>query len=640
MDIFSKNDFDKEGINFLSFEDDFSIKDSNSIIFAFNGIGKTSICKYLMTTQKEKCAFLDYYTKPDFTGKDMYAEITTKITEIEKIKSKIDEIKNKFMIKNYFKSDISNIDKAKAINEDFGSYYRDKNPFKLPVIDEKIFTSVTKCVKFEEIIQLMREYEKIKNINNLSLEIHDYSKKFLLEIYELIEKNCDNNLKECPVCGTKNIDIFKLIEEKKRKLTNLSESVFGDFSYVFTKQKCEQKKAIEEMIEISKSIDIKTLISIYISKFDYDTYRSLYDERQKLDEYEKELKNLETKRDDFYKSMSEDKEFIKENFETIYKGSTISFNDDERKITIKLPRKYSTYSTGELNELCLIINLLSFRGSSKDLLIIDDPLSSYDFINQYRILFRIADTANKEKRIIIFTHNIDTINIINSQRSDFFKYYYIEKYNNKLCLNKIELKCNGSLLSLESLKEKNDYIDLLIYRDEQNNNNFEKHKIFHYDCQYSCPLQNDSNKEHKNLSNFYFIELIENLNNELEPTKSFEDNIIKKILYICGIRVWIEKQIFDYIKKKNLSDDTCKEYEKKKTTIDKVRCADKIVGFKEEFPNFTVRKINIKKVMLNQNSHFKSQIIPFNYAMNISFDDLVFEINEIKNIFKRNIQNN
>ena len=33
MDIFSKNDFDKEGINFLSFEDDFSIKDSNYICF-------------------------------------------------------------------------------------------------------------------------------------------------------------------------------------------------------------------------------------------------------------------------------------------------------------------------------------------------------------------------------------------------------------------------------------------------------------------------------------------------------------------------------------------------------------------------------------------------------------------------------
>lgn len=41
----------------------------------------------------------------------------------------------------------------------------------------------------------------------------------------------------------------------------------------------------------------------------------------------------------------------------------------------------------------------------------------------------------------------------------------------------------------------------------------------------------------------------------------------------------------------------------------------------------------MKKVMLNQDSHYKSQIIPFNFAMNISLDDLIREIAEVKNIF-------
>lgn len=38
-----------------------------------------------------------------------------------------------------------------------------------------------------------------------------------------------------------------------------------------------------------------------------------------------------------------------------------------------------------------------------------------------------------------------------------------------------------------------------------------------------------------------------------------------------------------------------------------------------------------KKVMLNQNLHFFSQVQTFSYAMNISFDDLTREIYELKN---------
>ena len=41
-----------------------------------------------------------------------------------------------------------------------------------------------------------------------------------------------------------------------------------------------------------------------------------------------------------------------------------------------------------------------------------------------------------------------------------------------------------------------------------------------------------------------------------------------------------------------------------------------------------------KKVMLNQNEHYQSQIIPFNYALNISLDELVSEIKEIKERFE------
>lgn len=43
--------------------------------------------------------------------------------------------------------------------------------------------------------------------------------------------------------------------------------------------------------------------------------------------------------------------------------------------------------------------------------------------------------------------------------------------------------------------------------------------------------------------------------------------------------------------------------------------------------------MNHKKVILNQDSHYKSQIVLFNFAMNISLDDLIRELNEVKKIF-------
>lgn len=58
MIVFSKNDFEKDGVSFLSFDDNFEFDDSNKIIFGFNGIGKTSIYNYLKKTQKDNYNFL------------------------------------------------------------------------------------------------------------------------------------------------------------------------------------------------------------------------------------------------------------------------------------------------------------------------------------------------------------------------------------------------------------------------------------------------------------------------------------------------------------------------------------------------------------------------------------------------------
>ena len=499
MIVFSKNDFEKDGVSFLSFDDNFEFDDSNKIIFGFNGIGKTSIYNYLKKTQKDNYQFLDYENKPKFTGSGKKITISIDLVELNLLYIERDNIKKRLSVKECFKSfGVKNKTDAESINADFASFYNGKKIFNMANIDESKYKKISSCVQINEILELIKNIDKINEITDITSEIKDYTEKYLLNVFELLDKNLDKSVTKCPVCGTENVDVFGYINSKRKELLSLSTNLFGKFSHVTSKNIDEQEQALNELIEISKEVNIETLISICISNCNYEEYKNISRDSNRLTEIENKITTIEGQRDTFYKAMSENKNFVKEQFEQIYKGSKITFDESNKEIKIDLPRDFNTYSTGELNELCLVIKLLSFKGSSKQLLIIDDPLSSYDFINQYRIIFRIVDATKNDKRIIVFTHNIETINIINTQHSNKFKYYYIEKHNSKLILEQIKSdNIINSVLSLESIRNMNPYIDLLVYRENcEEGPLFSGHKVFHYDSSFTF---NSSNPKVSNL---------------------------------------------------------------------------------------------------------------------------------------------
>lgn|GEM_PF-1799892 len=636
MIVFSKNDFEKDGVSFLSFDDNFEFDDSNKIIFGFNGIGKTSIYNYLKKTQKDNYQFLDYENKPKFTGSGKKITISIDLVELNLLYIERDNIKKRLSVKECFKSfGVKNKTDAESINADFASFYNGKKIFNMANIDESKYKKISSCVQINEILELIKNIDKINEITDITSEIKDYTEKYLLNVFELLDKNLDKSVTKCPVCGTENVDVFGYINSKRKELLSLSTNLFGKFSHVTSKNIDEQEQALNELIEISKEVNIETLISICISNCNYEEYKNISRDNNRLTEIENKITTIEVKRDTFYKAMSENKNFVKEQFEQIYKGSKITFDDSNKEIKIDLPRDFNTYSTGELNELCLVIKLLSFKGSSKQLLIIDDPLSSYDFVNQYRIIFRIVEATKNDKRIIVFTHNIETINIINTQYSNKFKYYYIEKYNSKLILEQIKSdNIINSILSLESIRNMNPYIDLLVYRENcEEGPLFSGHKVFHYDSSFTFNSSNPKESNFNGLSNDELLNLIENT--PVKYKNSFEENTITKILYICGIRVWIENKIRNFIL--TLSDPqkskVSNKFNSKNTTLERLNVVQSMSEFKNMFPNYLRENFMMKKVMLNQDSHYKSQIIPFNFAMNISLDDLIREIAEVKNIF-------
>ncbi|MDY3995231.1 MAG: hypothetical protein SOY58_05755 [Candidatus Onthovivens sp.] len=637
MKIFSQTDFDKDGVNYLSFDDSFEFDDSNKIIFGFNGIGKTSIYNYLKKTQEDNFQFLDYESKPNFTGTGKKFTISTDLSELNLLCLEKEDINKRMSIKECFKTlGIKNKSEAEALNLDFASLYNGKKAFTIVDIDENKYKKIVSCVQLNDIPKLIKNMEEIKKITDISSEIKDYTQKYLLDIYEMLENHLDRSTSKCPVCGTENVDIFGFINKKRKELLSLSNNLFGTFVNVVTKSRDEQKQIINELIDISKDIDVETLVTIGISNCNYDEYISIVSYNKRLVEIENQIKVLEKQRDTFYKAMSNNNSFVKEQFEQIYKGATINFDNKKKEIKIDLPRDYRTYSTGELNELCLVIKLLSFKGSNKQLLIIDDPLSSYDFVNQYRIIFRIVESTKNDKKIIVFTHNIETINIVNTQYSGRFNYYYIEKYNSKLILEQIKSEnIINSILSLEIIRNKNLYIDLLVYRENcEEGQLFSGNKVFHYDSSFTFNSNIAKERKFNGLKNDYFLNLIENT--PIKYQKSFEENTITKILYICGIRVWIENKIRKFILtlKEPQRSDTLKRFNSKNTTLERLNSVQSMNEFRDMFPNYIRESFMMKKVMLNQDSHYKSQIIPFNFAMNISLDDLIRELEEVKKIFE------
>jgi len=263
-----------------------------------------------------------------------------------------------------------------------------------------------------------------------------------------------------------------------------------------------------------------------------------------------------------------------------------------------------------------------YDGSDKSYLVIDDPLSSYDIPNQYRIIYEIASAKKDNKHILIFTHNIDTINIANSQYSSAFEYEIMEKRKNTLYLNSVGYTASANVLSLTELLNHIEityphlnYLKLLLAKDEWEDTS-DNHLIFHYDCPFNIDIDGI------NYSNDYLVNLIENFDDKTFQNSSYLNNTADKIIYCAAIRAWIEKQFYV-----NLSGDTGLQ---RKQFGDKIRY---VFGGNRWNGSSRVTKeyLMSKKVMLNQHVHTESQKMPFYYSLNLTFDDITKEILDIKN---------
>ena len=111
-------------------------------------------------------------------------------------------------------------------------------------------------------------------------------------------------------------------------------------------------------------------------------------------------------------------------------------------------------STGEQNFISLYFELLAAKNSTKDIVIIDDPISSFDSIYKNKIVYAILKVLDK-KNTIILTHNINTIKLMQHQYKNCFNLYLL---NNEKGEENGFIKVNGRANNSENYRD----LDLML----------------------------------------------------------------------------------------------------------------------------------------------------------------------------------
>ena len=125
--MFNKDDFCN--INYIEFDDDFNIElnQKSKIIFGYNGIGKSSIYKYLKNKYNEY-DYLDYEdTKESFLKNKKEVVIGARIQTITKLKNEIEQLKQNNDVEGILKKyDYNSQAKAKKVSNELANIQKTK----------------------------------------------------------------------------------------------------------------------------------------------------------------------------------------------------------------------------------------------------------------------------------------------------------------------------------------------------------------------------------------------------------------------------------------------------------------------------------------------------------------------------------
>lgn len=367
----------------------------------------------------------------------------------------LDFIKEK-EIKNYI-SDLANVkQKGAGINRE--EFLSTLNKYKLieqsEFNEESLVFFISDNNSKDSVIKIL----KALDINNIKNEPQFEKVEETEDAIKILEKYV--NLKDCLICDTQ-IEREKQLEKKKTQnksvIASLSEQAIKIVEKIINKinnvdpflikPKLKQalidgnnKEILGILVEIEKyeCIYNSLLMNMLINALNESNLTSKY----------VEYSNIINEKPEF---EDEDLLFI-ENFLNECLDREIHLSRDSNKNLqlllgnlefLNQKRETLMLSNGEQNFLSLAFELLKAKNASQDIIILDDPISSFDSIYKNKIAFAILKILGKKKSIVL-THNTELIKLLEHQHKNSFNLYYMnnteDEVNGFIPVNTKEIK--------------------------------------------------------------------------------------------------------------------------------------------------------------------------------------------------------
>lgn len=258
------------------------------------------------------------------------------------------------------------------------------------------------------------------------------------------------DLHQCVVCETPDINPDALIQSKKESTKVIYDSLNAEtkklldtiISSIGITDPFGIREVLVSTIETGNTEGITELITIF------SNYQNIAENMLKNEMFhlwqESNLDLLVSK----YEEMLETKLELQQDDEILIRDiiagslgrSVVLERDGDNNIIIKLndtnllgtKREDFQLSTGEQNFISLAFELLKAKKSPAEIIVMDDPISSFDSIYKNKIAYCIVKILEKKQQLI-FTHDIDLVRLLDVQRTHCFNLYLLSNDRNEPC---------------------------------------------------------------------------------------------------------------------------------------------------------------------------------------------------------------
>lgn len=499
-------------------------------------------------------------------------------------------------------------------------------------------------------IKLIQGFSKL-DINNDAINIlnkHNGITKCIFEDKHVLPDDIKEQLE-----NNKNL-IIKQLDDGQKKIVN---TIFelGDNPFNI-------KDIFNSSFELGDSANVEKLITeikeiiLQIENEIIKKYIQLVKDTELEKDYSEYNKIIEKKIE-----LSEDDELLlKDIVENCINKKVKLTRDDSKNIIFTIEdtnfigksRQELPLSTGEQNFISLYFDLLSAKNSDKEIIIIDDPISSFDSIYKNKIVYSIIKVLANKKKVIILTHNINTIKLMHHQYKNCFNLYLLNNEkdgdNGFIQINKKE-QSSGTLQDMDfmleiknvisffknqeintDLKDKEQFLLSLIPFMRSYSNLLLSDDIYKKLCKLMHGYENDKVDINDIFKKLFDVDLLQSqyeINVEDILQIDIKDEIIDKTKYPILNRTLYHN--LNYLKLRLLVEHTLYNTDTNKMDWTKYPTLHNII---EKYLKNNIdlkNKLLSKKTLLNEFNHFEYDMCLFMPSLDISDNKLIEEKNSI-----------